>query len=77
MTAVQGDDEVVAGEVGVRELAGSVTGPVVPVPFQRVERALIRPLTHVPVSRSRARGRDAVADAGGIREPAEDDIRHR
>ena len=71
VAAVERDHQVVAREVGVRELAGAVAVAVVPVPFERVDRALIGALADVPVTGPGARRGDAVTEARGIREPAE------
>ncbi len=77
MTAVEGDDQVVAGEVRVRELPSTVSCPVIAVAVQRVDRALVGPLADVPVTGAGAGRGDAVAETRGIREPPEDDVRHR
>ena len=77
MTAVEGDDQVVAGEVRVRELPSTVACPIVAMAVQRIDRALVGPFADVPVTRAGAGRGDAVAEPRGIREPPEDDIRHR
>ena len=57
MAAVEGDDQVVVGEVRVGELAGAVPGAVVAAALQRLEGALIGALADVPVAGARAASR--------------------
>ena len=77
VTAVERDDEVVVGEVRVRELPSAVPCLRRSRDVERIDRALIGTFADVPVAGAGAGRGDAVARPAASANSAEHDLRHR